>query len=146
VDNSHLGESLDDRLVGSPCFGSTRSPSSKLTRPLVPEVRFTSPPTGSTPGRARFLRPSGPDRVRSPDGLTWTPIYEQIARNKRRAAVCVVLFFVVWVGIGALLGFLWAELSRPSSGPARAWRGHNGGDRAGSGPGPSRDRLLGHLG
>jgi heat shock protein HtpX len=45
-------------------------------------------------------------------------MYEQIARNKRRAAVCVILFFVVWVGIGALLGFLWAELSRPSSGPS----------------------------
>ena len=45
-------------------------------------------------------------------------MYEQIARNKRRAAVCVILFFVVWVGIGALLGFLWAELSQPSSGPS----------------------------
>ncbi len=45
-------------------------------------------------------------------------MYEQIAKNKRRAAVCVILFFVVWVGIGALLGFLWAELSRPSSGPS----------------------------
>jgi heat shock protein HtpX len=45
-------------------------------------------------------------------------MYEQIAKNKRRAAVCVILFFVVWVGIGALLGFLWAELSKPSSGPS----------------------------
>ena len=45
-------------------------------------------------------------------------MYEQIARNKRRTAVCVILFFVVWVGIGALLGFLWAELSQPSSGPS----------------------------
>jgi heat shock protein HtpX len=44
-------------------------------------------------------------------------MYEQIAKNKRRAAVCVILFFVVWVGIGALLGFLWAELSQPTSGP-----------------------------
>jgi heat shock protein HtpX len=45
-------------------------------------------------------------------------MYEQIAKNKRRAAVCVILFFVVWVGIGALLGFLWAELSQPTSGPS----------------------------
>ncbi len=44
-------------------------------------------------------------------------MYEQIARNKRRAAVCVILFFIVWVGTGALLGFLWAELSQPASGP-----------------------------
>jgi len=45
-------------------------------------------------------------------------MYEQIAKNKRRAAACVILFFVVWVGTGALLGFLWAELSKPSSGPS----------------------------
>ncbi len=32
-------------------------------------------------------------------------MYEQIARNKRRAVVYVLLFFVVWVGIGALIGF-----------------------------------------
>ncbi len=37
-------------------------------------------------------------------------MYEQIARNKRRAAACVVLFFVVWVGIGAVVG--WAVVSR----------------------------------
>jgi len=43
-------------------------------------------------------------------------MYEQIARNKRRTAACVLLFFVVWVGIGALVGFLWAEVSRAPSG------------------------------
>jgi heat shock protein HtpX len=45
-------------------------------------------------------------------------MYEQIARNKRRTAVCVLLFFVVWVGIGALVGFLWAEVSQAPSGPS----------------------------
>jgi heat shock protein HtpX len=38
-------------------------------------------------------------------------LYEQIARNKRRAAACVALFFVVWVGIGALVGLVWAAAS-----------------------------------
>jgi heat shock protein HtpX len=47
-------------------------------------------------------------------------MYAEIARNKRRAAACVALFFVVWVGIGALVGWVWAELSRPSSGSAPA--------------------------
>jgi heat shock protein HtpX len=45
-------------------------------------------------------------------------MYEQIARNKRRTAACVLLFFVVWVGIGALVGLLWAEVSRAPSGPS----------------------------
>ena len=31
-------------------------------------------------------------------------MYEQIAANKRRAVVYVALFFVIWVGLGALLG------------------------------------------
>jgi heat shock protein HtpX len=31
-------------------------------------------------------------------------VYEQIARNKRRAVVYLVLFFAVWAGVGALLG------------------------------------------
>jgi heat shock protein HtpX len=41
-------------------------------------------------------------------------VYEQIARNKRRAAACVVLFFVVWVGIGAVVGWLWSAASQSS--------------------------------
>ena len=45
-------------------------------------------------------------------------MYEQIARNKRRTAACVLTFFVVWVGVGALVGFLWAEVSRAPSGPS----------------------------
>ena len=39
-------------------------------------------------------------------------MYSQIARNKRRAVACVVSFFVVWVGIGALVGWIWAVVSR----------------------------------
>jgi heat shock protein HtpX len=33
-------------------------------------------------------------------------MYEQIAANKRRAVTYVALFFVIWVGIGALLGWI----------------------------------------
>ena len=50
-------------------------------------------------------------------------MYEQIARNKRRAAACVVLFFVVWVGIGALVGWVWAAASAPSNGASSATGG-----------------------
>src|SRR5665213_279851 len=45
-------------------------------------------------------------------------MYEQIARNKRRAVAYVLLFFFVWVGIGALVGWPWAQSSRVSSGAA----------------------------
>ena len=43
-------------------------------------------------------------------------MYEEIARNKRRAVAYVVLFFLVWVGIGAVVGWIWAEASRPPIG------------------------------
>jgi len=43
-------------------------------------------------------------------------MYEQIAANKRRAVAYVALFFVVWVGIGALVGWLWSAVSRSSPG------------------------------
>src|SRR6266567_1442870 len=33
-------------------------------------------------------------------------MYQQIASNKRRAVLYVALFFVVWVGIGAILGWI----------------------------------------
>ncbi|HXY91764.1 MAG TPA: M48 family metallopeptidase [Acidimicrobiia bacterium] len=36
---------------------------------------------------------------------------EEIARNKRRSVVVIVLFVVVWAGIGALLGALFASSS-----------------------------------
>jgi heat shock protein HtpX len=38
-------------------------------------------------------------------------MYEQIAANKRRAVVYVALFFVVWLGLGALLGWIVAASS-----------------------------------
>jgi heat shock protein HtpX len=37
-------------------------------------------------------------------------MYEQIARNKRRTVVCIAVFFLVWMGMGAVLG---AMLSGP---------------------------------
>ncbi len=40
-------------------------------------------------------------------------MYEQIARNKRRSVACVIVFFVVWVGIGALVGFVAGLASAP---------------------------------
>jgi len=48
-------------------------------------------------------------------------VYDQIASNKRRAAAYVVVFFVVWVGIGALIGWLWASLSSNSN-PSGSFR------------------------
>src|SRR5438105_11868287 len=45
-------------------------------------------------------------------------VYEQIARNKRRAVVYVLLFFVVWLGIGALVGWIAAGTSTSSGGTA----------------------------
>src|SRR5665213_3444874 len=33
-------------------------------------------------------------------------MYRQVARNKRRSVIVVLLFIIVWMGIGALLGFL----------------------------------------
>jgi heat shock protein HtpX len=42
-------------------------------------------------------------------------MYEQIAANKRRAVVYVALFFVIWVGLGALLGWIVAAWSPGSA-------------------------------
>jgi len=42
-------------------------------------------------------------------------MYEQIARNKRRAVLYLLLFFVVWVGIGAFLGWIVAHLHSTST-------------------------------
>src|SRR5438270_2948441 len=45
-------------------------------------------------------------------------MYEQIAQNKRRAVLCVIAFFFVWVGIGALLGWITVAVSRqPGANP-----------------------------
>jgi heat shock protein HtpX len=43
-------------------------------------------------------------------------VYEQIARNKRRAVTYLVLFVVVWVGIGALVGWVAGGMSGSSPG------------------------------
>jgi len=43
---------------------------------------------------------------------------EQIARNKRRAVVYVLLFFVIWLGIGAAVGYIGAvSATRPYEPP-----------------------------
>jgi heat shock protein HtpX len=44
-------------------------------------------------------------------------MYEQIARNKRRSVVYVFLFFVVWLGIGFLVGLIAASASSSPYGP-----------------------------
>ena len=45
-------------------------------------------------------------------------MYEQIASNKRRAVLYVVLFFFVWVGIGALLGLVFSSYASSRGGTA----------------------------
>src|SRR5437588_8410132 len=42
-------------------------------------------------------------------------MYEQIAQNKRRAVLYAIVFFVVWLGIGALVGWI-AAVATSSSG------------------------------
>ena len=41
-------------------------------------------------------------------------MYEQIARNKRLAAIYVLVFLCLWLGIGALVGWIFAVVSGPS--------------------------------
>lgn len=49
-------------------------------------------------------------------------MYEQIASNKRRSAIYVVLFMLTWIGIGALVGWLLAGSGSSSAGAAGvAW-------------------------
>jgi len=45
-------------------------------------------------------------------------MYSQIARNKRRAVVYIVVFFGVWVGIGAACGLIVAAMTQPAPGAA----------------------------
>jgi heat shock protein HtpX len=47
-------------------------------------------------------------------------VYEQIARNKRRAVFYIGLFFLLWVGIGALVGYLFAGSRSGGSAPVAA--------------------------
>jgi heat shock protein HtpX len=42
----------------------------------------------------------------------WT-VYREIARNKRRSVVFVVVFFLIWMGVGAVLGLLFAAFYHP---------------------------------
>ena len=50
-------------------------------------------------------------------------MYEQIARNKRRSVAYVVLFLVLWTGIGALIGWFVAALLAPSGQAPVDWVG-----------------------
>ena len=45
-------------------------------------------------------------------------MYEQIARNKRRTIVYIALFFLAWLGIGAIIGALYAAMSPAPAGTA----------------------------
>jgi heat shock protein HtpX len=45
-------------------------------------------------------------------------MYSQIAANKRRSAFVVVAFFVIWLAIGAAVGFLFKAVAHPAVNPA----------------------------
>jgi heat shock protein HtpX len=40
-------------------------------------------------------------------------VYSEIASNKRRSVVFVVVFFLIWMGVGAVLGLLFSALYHP---------------------------------
>ncbi|MGD0313773.1 MAG: M48 family metallopeptidase [Acidimicrobiales bacterium] len=42
-------------------------------------------------------------------------MYSEIARNKRRSAIFIGLFFVIWLAIGAACGFLFKALYHPTA-------------------------------
>ena len=44
-------------------------------------------------------------------------MYSQIAANKRRSVIVTIVFFLTWLAIGAVCGFVARTLSRPS----RTW-------------------------
>ena len=48
-------------------------------------------------------------------------MYRQIARNKRRSVIVVLLFVLVWMGIGALFGFLFGSTRNLDGTTARSW-------------------------
>jgi heat shock protein HtpX len=50
-------------------------------------------------------------------------VYEQIVRNKRRSVAYVVLFLVLWTGVGALIGWLVAALLAPTGQAPVDWVG-----------------------
>ena len=45
-------------------------------------------------------------------------MYSEIAANKRRSVLVVVMFFVIWLAIGAALGFLFKAVAHPAVNPA----------------------------
>jgi heat shock protein HtpX len=45
-------------------------------------------------------------------------MYSQIAANKRRSVIVVVMFFVIWLAIGAAVGFLFKAVAHPPVNPA----------------------------
>ncbi len=45
-------------------------------------------------------------------------MYSQIAANKRRSVIVVVTFFVIWLAIGAAVGFLFKAVAHPAVNPA----------------------------
>jgi len=47
-------------------------------------------------------------------------MYRQIARNKRRSVLVILLFILVWMGIGALLGFLFGSTTNVDGTTSRA--------------------------
>src|ERR1019366_9770284 len=47
-------------------------------------------------------------------------VYSEIASNKRRSVIFIVLFFVIWLAIGAACGFLFKALYRHSANNAFA--------------------------
>ena len=40
-------------------------------------------------------------------------MYSEIASNKRRSVVFIIVFFLIWMGVGAVLGLLFAALYHP---------------------------------
>ena len=47
-------------------------------------------------------------------------MYSEIASNKRRSVVFIVLFFVIWLAIGAACGLLFKVLAHPAANPEYA--------------------------
>ena len=45
-------------------------------------------------------------------------MYSEIAANKRRSVIVVVMFFVIWLAIGAAVGFLFKAVAHPAVNPA----------------------------
>jgi heat shock protein HtpX len=47
-------------------------------------------------------------------------VYSEIASNKRRSVIFIVLFFLIWLAIGAACGFLFKAVAHPSVNPGFA--------------------------